>query len=187
MTKPLAAALEIQEQVRIGPGDRVLIVGAGFSGIGAAIVRRLVAEGATVAFTYQQSLDAAQVLAGELEAGGGHVLALQADAADADAVAGAVDTVVHTALMLALGIAACGGEAPDRGPRSSPSPTVSVETTPVETPTEAGSEPATPEATPIASKPHFLSRWMMPISSAALRDRSRMRPATKGPRRRRGL
>lgn len=74
---------------------KIALVTGGSRGIGTAIVRRLVADGATVAFTYQQSLDAAQVLAGELEAAGGHVLALQADAADADAVAGAVDTVVQ--------------------------------------------------------------------------------------------
>lgn len=40
-------------------------------------------------------------------------------------------------LLLALGIAACGGEDPDRGPRASSSPSVSTEATPSETPTEA--------------------------------------------------
>ncbi len=74
---------------------KIALVTGGSRGIGTAIVRRLVTEGATVAFTYQQSADAAQALAGELEAGGAHVLALQADAANADAVAGAVDAVVR--------------------------------------------------------------------------------------------
>ncbi len=42
-TEPLAAALRIQEQVRIGPGDRVLVVGAGK--LGMLIAQTLAATG----------------------------------------------------------------------------------------------------------------------------------------------
>lgn len=58
------------------------IVTGGSRGIGAAIVRKLVEQGAQVAFTYSASLDAAQNLVGELTASGGTAFALQADSAD---------------------------------------------------------------------------------------------------------
>lgn len=58
------------------------IVTGGSRGIGAAIVRKLVEQGAQVAFTYSASLDAAQNLVGELTAKGGTAFALQADSAD---------------------------------------------------------------------------------------------------------
>jgi threonine dehydrogenase-like Zn-dependent dehydrogenase len=43
-TEPLAAALEVQEQVRIGPGDRVVVVGCGK--LGSLVVQTLAATGA---------------------------------------------------------------------------------------------------------------------------------------------
>ncbi|BCI82008.1 hypothetical short-chain dehydrogenase/reductase [Mycolicibacterium sp. TY66] len=75
-------------------GRRALVTG-GSRGIGAATVRRLAADGAAVAFTYQSSPDAAQDLVDELEATGAKVAAIKADSADALAVAAAVDEAVE--------------------------------------------------------------------------------------------
>ncbi|WP_431232383.1 3-oxoacyl-ACP reductase family protein [Mycolicibacterium psychrotolerans] len=74
-------------------GRRALVTG-GSRGIGAEIVRRLVADGAAVAFTYQSSAQTAQALADELVAAGGKVVAIQADSADPAAVTAAVDETV---------------------------------------------------------------------------------------------
>ena len=62
-------------------GRRAIVTG-GSRGIGAAIVRRLAAEGASVVFTYAASAEAATALVDEIEAGGGHAAALRADSAD---------------------------------------------------------------------------------------------------------
>jgi 3-oxoacyl-[acyl-carrier protein] reductase len=69
---------------------RALVMG-GSRGIGAAIVRRLAADGAHVAFTYSSSPDAAQALVAEIEAQGGRAFALRADSASVAEVRGAVD------------------------------------------------------------------------------------------------
>ena len=74
-------------------GKRALVTG-GSRGIGAEIVRRLVADGADVALTYQSSPEPAQLLADELTAAGGTVVALQADSADPAAVSDAVQAAV---------------------------------------------------------------------------------------------
>jgi 3-oxoacyl-[acyl-carrier protein] reductase len=71
-------------------GRRALVTG-GSRGIGAAIVRRLVADGADVAFTYQSSAQRADDLAAELSQHGPTVVALQADSGDPDAIRRAVD------------------------------------------------------------------------------------------------
>jgi 3-oxoacyl-[acyl-carrier protein] reductase len=71
-------------------GKAALVTG-GSRGIGAAIVRRLAAEGASVAFTYVAAQDKAEALAAALTKAGSKVAALRADSADAKAVAGAVD------------------------------------------------------------------------------------------------
>ncbi|KQP18362.1 SDR family oxidoreductase [Pseudorhodoferax sp. Leaf267] len=73
------------------PTPQAAFVTGGARGIGAAIVRRLARDGAAVAFTYAGSRDAAQALAGEIEAAGGRALALQADSADAVALTAAID------------------------------------------------------------------------------------------------
>ena len=65
--------------------NTALVIG-GSRGIGAAIVRRLAADGLRVAFTYQGSRDKAEALAAEV---GG--LTLQADSADAASLTAAVD------------------------------------------------------------------------------------------------
>ncbi|MBQ5939222.1 SDR family oxidoreductase [Massilia sp. AB1] len=71
--------------------NKVAFVTGGSRGIGAAIVRRLALEGATVALTYQSSADAAQALVSEIEAGGGRALAIRSDAGDPAALQQAID------------------------------------------------------------------------------------------------
>src|SRR5690349_21254444 len=75
---------------------KVALVTGGSRGIGAAIARRLAGEGASVAVTYSKGADAAAAVLKAIERAGGKALAIQADAADADAVRGAVERTVST-------------------------------------------------------------------------------------------
>ena len=75
---------------------KVALVTGGSRGIGAAIAKRLAADGASVAVTYSKGADAAASVFKEIERGGGKALAIQADAADADAVRNAVERTVTT-------------------------------------------------------------------------------------------
>src|SRR5216117_4607240 len=75
---------------------KVAIVTGGSRGIGAAITKRLAADGASVAVTYSKGADAAASVVKEIERGGGKAIAIQADAANADAVRNAVDRTVTT-------------------------------------------------------------------------------------------
>lgn len=70
-------------------GKRALVTGAS-RGIGAAIAKRLAAEGADVAITYQHSAERAQAVVAEIETLGRRGLAIQADNADPAAVKAAV-------------------------------------------------------------------------------------------------
>jgi len=63
--------------------------------MGAAIVRRLAAEGRPVAFTYVSAPDKAAALAKDIEAEGGTALTMQADSAEPEAVRKAVETAVE--------------------------------------------------------------------------------------------
>ena len=71
-------------------GKRAFVTG-GSRGIGAAIVRRLAEEGANVAFTYVSKPDLADELAREVRKLGVRASALEADSADAGAIAAAID------------------------------------------------------------------------------------------------
>ncbi len=74
--------------------DKVALVTGGSRGIGAAIAKRLAADGASVAITYTKGADAAKAVVQEIEGAGGKALAIQADAADAGAVTAAVEKAV---------------------------------------------------------------------------------------------
>ena len=75
---------------------KVALIQGGSRGIGAAIVQRLAAEGAAVAFTYVSSTAKAQALQDSIIAAGGKALAIQADSADAAAIRQAVNSTVQT-------------------------------------------------------------------------------------------
>src|ERR1700741_3625148 len=73
---------------------KIALVTGGSRGIGAAIAKRLATDGAQVAITYAKGADAAASMVKEIEREGGRAIAIQADAADADAVTAAVEKVV---------------------------------------------------------------------------------------------
>jgi 3-oxoacyl-[acyl-carrier protein] reductase len=75
---------------------KVALVTGGSRGIGAAIAKRLAADGANVAITYAKDANAASAVVKAIERDGGKAIAIQADAADAKAVKGAVEKAVAT-------------------------------------------------------------------------------------------
>lgn len=88
--------------------DQVVLVTGGARGLGAAISRAFLREGARVAVNYHRSAGAAQAI--QQQAGAGRALAVQADVTDPDAVSAmlataqahfgtAVTTVVNNALI----------------------------------------------------------------------------------------
>jgi 3-oxoacyl-[acyl-carrier protein] reductase len=76
--------------------NKVALVTGGSRGIGAAVAKRLAADGANVAITYTKSVDAAGSVVKEIERAGRKAIAIQADAGDADAVKAAVEKTVAT-------------------------------------------------------------------------------------------
>jgi 3-oxoacyl-[acyl-carrier protein] reductase len=75
---------------------KVALVTGGSRGIGAAIAKRLASDGATVAITYSKDAKAASSVVKAIEAAGGKAIAIQADAANAEAVNAAVQKTVTT-------------------------------------------------------------------------------------------
>jgi 3-oxoacyl-[acyl-carrier protein] reductase len=75
---------------------KVALVTGGSRGIGAAIAKRLAADGATVAVTYAKDASAASAVVKEIELNGGRAIAIQADAADVKAVEAAVEKAFAT-------------------------------------------------------------------------------------------
>jgi 3-oxoacyl-[acyl-carrier protein] reductase len=69
---------------------KVALVTGGSKGIGAGIVRRFAADGASVAFTYSNSEEKALQLVSEIESAGGRALSLKADSASAEELRAAV-------------------------------------------------------------------------------------------------
>src|ERR1700720_2643506 len=75
---------------------KIALITGGSRGIGAAIAKRLAADGANVAITYTKGADAAASVVKEIERDGGKAIAIQADATDADASKAAVEKTVAT-------------------------------------------------------------------------------------------
>ena len=70
--------------------DKIALVTGGSRGIGAAIVKRLAAEGAKVVFTYANSPEKALAVVAEVEGAGGLAVAIQASSTLPAEVTGAV-------------------------------------------------------------------------------------------------
>ena len=75
---------------------KIALITGGSRGIGAAIAKRLAADGANVSITYSKGADAAASVVKEIERAGGKAIAIQADATDAAAVEAAVEKTVTT-------------------------------------------------------------------------------------------
>lgn len=76
--------------------DKIALVTGGSRSIGAAIAQRLAQDGALVAITYQHAVEHANSVVKNIEAMGGQAIAIQADAAQPEAVRRAVALTVQT-------------------------------------------------------------------------------------------
>jgi 3-oxoacyl-[acyl-carrier protein] reductase len=76
--------------------NKVALVTGGSRGIGAAIAKRLAADGANVAITYAKDADSAEDVVKAIGFSGRKAIAIKADAADVQAVRAAVEKTVAT-------------------------------------------------------------------------------------------
>lgn len=75
--------------------DKVAIVTGGSRGIGEAIVRKFIGEGAKVVFTYHSSSQRSDELVAELKASGGDLMAIRSDAASFSDAENLIKTVLE--------------------------------------------------------------------------------------------
>ena len=75
---------------------KIALVTGGSRGIGAAIAKRLAADGASVAITYATDADGASSVVKAIEQSGGKAVAIQANAGDAEADENAVAKTIST-------------------------------------------------------------------------------------------
>ena len=75
---------------------KVALVTGGSRGIGAAVAKRLAADGASISITYAKDADGASAAVKAIEEEGGKAIAIQAEAADRDAVSMAVEKTIAT-------------------------------------------------------------------------------------------
>src|SRR6202045_230804 len=76
--------------------EKVALVTGGSRCIGAAIAKRVAKDGASVAITYGKDDKGASAVVKAIEREGGKAVAIQADAADVEAVKAAVEKTVAT-------------------------------------------------------------------------------------------
>ena len=75
---------------------KIALITGGSRGIGAAIAKRLAADGASVAITYAKDGKAASAVVEAIENAGGKAVAIQAEATDPEAVKSAVEQTAKT-------------------------------------------------------------------------------------------
>jgi 3-oxoacyl-[acyl-carrier protein] reductase len=75
---------------------KIALITGGSRGIGAAIAKRLAADGASIAITYAKDGKAASAVVQAIENAGGKAVAIQAEATDPEAVKSAVEQTAKT-------------------------------------------------------------------------------------------